>query len=160
MEKFKTILLIVFIAGVVGAFNTIIRLSQSNNESPLDVITTALGLTPKKEPEPGRKLDYVLSELNSQPVYTTVSQPNQPSPSMQPQTVQTTTVRPTPTPTPNAIKTTLELPPLPPIGGSSLGESTQTPELPPLPPIHPAQEPDTMSSFDKTLKNIAAYFGF
>lgn len=167
MEKFKTVLLILFIAGIVGAFNTIIRLSQSNSESPLEVITTALGLTPKKVPEPGRKIDYVYNKLSAQQT-TPDQQPVtsdqrpltsnlQPTPSPTAQKQKTVT----PSPTPAAMKTSPELPPLPPIGGNNtLGASTTIrEELPPLPAVT-QQDPDSLTHVKSVLENIVNYFGF
>lgn len=158
MERFKTILLILFIAGIIGAFNTVIRMSQSGNESPLQVITNAIGLTSKPSPEPGRPVDYVLNKLSTE------SQTTQNTTENQNNYTQSTpapgaTVAATPTPTPAALTTTPELPPLPPIGGDTRGVSTQIPELPPLPPLEtPDQDP--LSQLKDALKDVAVFFGF
>jgi len=138
-ERIKTILLILFIAGVIGAFNAIIGLSQSTGTSPLQTIGQALGLVQKPVPEPGRKFDFIAGELSKgQPAGTA------PISSTNPPTVTgSATTTPTPTPkataTPQPVQTTNslpKLPPLPPVGGNVKGTKTS---LPPLPPIRGAK---------------------
>jgi hypothetical protein len=178
-ERVKTILLILFVVGVIGAFNSIIRLSQANNESPLQSILQTLGLSKKAAPEQGRKLDYVPGEIQKggQPVTNTQN-------SQQPDTNKTVTVSPTPATTSNtnSLQTSPELPPLPPINnvkgvktaklpplppltssGKTLGVSSAPKNLPPLPPVNKQSKTlgaKTENSFDNQLKDILNYFGF
>lgn len=159
MEKFKTILLILFLVGIVGAFNSIIRLSQQNGESPLRVLTTALGITPRPTPEPLRKVDDFIFNRGQSVQTTTATQQDtsRPNPTLPPQAQ--------PTPTPNsAIRTQPELPPLPPISNV---RGAKTENLPPLPPIREqktlgekSDQADTFAKLGTLFKDIASYFGF
>lgn len=131
-ERVKTILLILFIAGVIGAFNAIIGLSQSTGTNPWQTIGQALGLIKKPTPEPGRKFDFIAGELSKNQATTTTPAA---TPASKP-TASAPTPMPTATPKTQPIQTSPELPPLPPLGGSSLGVVTANyQELPPLPPI-------------------------
>jgi len=157
-ERVKTILLILFIVGVIGAFNSIIRLSKSDNQSPFQTIAQALGLAKKEVPTASRSLDYVPSELNrgfTPPTQNATAQ-TQPTPTPQPQAKS---------PTPQPIQTSPELPPLPPIS-NTLGVSTKaTPrKLPPLPPIKTlgakTQSPSLETDLQNFLKSTSNFFGF
>lgn len=166
-ERVKTVLLILFIVGVIGAFNSIISLSQSSNESPFQLIARTLGLTKKPAPEQGRKLQYIPSELQKGYTPTTST------------TGSTTSPTPTPKPTavPAAIQTSPELPPLPPIGGVKGIKTSNLPPLPPignvkgiktvnLPPLPPINKSSktlgatAQNSFGINIKDILNFFGF
>lgn len=153
-ERFKTILFILFISGVIGAFNNIVRLSQNAGKTPLQTITTALGLTPQATPEPSRKFEYLQRQL-AQPQGSFV--PTDSTENQQPFTDPDQSLKTTPTPAPSSgIQTVPELPPLPPIT-NTLGASVNTaPDLPPLNKPEPTLENQIQNFLEKT----ANFFGF
>lgn len=152
-ERVKTFLLILFIAGVIGAFNSIVRLSQKTGQTSLQTITTALGLTPKATPEPSRKFEYLKGQL-AQPQGGSV-----PTGSGSGISIPSKSPSPSPSSVPSGIQTAPELPPLPPLT-NALGASDQTaPELPPLPPLN-KPEPALENQIQDFLEKAARYFGF
>lgn len=154
MEKIKSILLICFIVGIIGAVNTIISQSRQD-QSVFTTISKILGFYQEKPKEIGRPLNYVpkkLKEGQNQPI----AQNPQPSPATRSQPPVTRSQPPatsSPTPIP-AIQTAPELPPLPPLGGSSLGIATDLPPLPPLPAENIKAPANQNSSEFPTLENF------
>lgn len=159
-ERIKTILLILFIVGVIGAFNAIISLSQNAGTSPFQTVGQALGLVAKPSPEPGRKFDFIAGELSkNQPATVPANNTINKAPTAG-------TPKPTPTPTPQVatqpIQTAPELPPLPPVGGTVKGIKTM--KLPPLPPVGKKTLDAKTTSMEAEIQGFfhsaASFFGF
>lgn len=157
-ERVKTFLLILFIAGVIGAFNSIVRLSQKTGQTSLQTITTVLGLTPKATPEPSRKFEYLKGQL-AQPQGGFAPATSTPPGQRPSGSAASKSPSPSPSSVPSGIQTASELPPLPPLT-NALGASDQTaPELPPLPPLN-RPEPTLENQIQDFLEKAVRYFGF
>lgn len=152
MEKVKTALLILFIVGVIGAFNSITSQSQVSQEKGfVNGVLSLLGLTYKPPAVEPRNFDYVPTKITSEVTRITPdslkSTPSaeqklaqgesqtSASPQAQPQP-EITISAPSPSPEPASFNPYFSQPPIPPVApNQTLGVKTEN--LAPTPPVPP-----------------------
>lgn len=138
MGKLKTVLLILFVVGVIGAFHSIYSQPQPGQPDLINNLLNTFGLGYQPEPDPVRNLDFVPSKVTSE-----VSR-------LAPQNLKAT---PTPSPipaTPSYYASPYpqnefsRFPPIPPLAPNDQTLGAKTQNIPPIPPVNPgSQSQDT-----------------